>query len=930
MSKSPDAVFAHAAHASPAIFVALSKEAARAGIAPAARRRAWLAMALRGPANSASLSLDANSLAHTQHYYEAACLSVFGTVDPVPAKLFNVPFLGVAPQVVPAVAAGLFSQPSVACGAAVDRLVCVISQLRGLQFAPQVPALASLLLTELPEWEAAAALEALLRSGSMIMQSRRHEAAFLRMFRTLIKSYFPRLSAHVERLGAPVRRIFASWFRNMFAGYLPPADVARVIDAYLFEGPKVLVRYGLALLKMTKRRLKTGTTVEDFDHCLRQWVLMGAVVPTSQHTAVGSSTGTTTALSPTDSRAGGGSSRSSSSSAGRDSDSGGADESPDVPYSFDALSTVAFTGLRQLSRGTISKLMARFEADMSSAADADAEAGFSHTGRTPPSAAAVNAGGGADTTSNMFDESSIGGGPRSPSSAAKSPSEASMQGVASPSLGHSIRPPASTAATSTTAHSGHHISDGHFHVPKVVGIACRLVSKKFEPPDIRGLRARLLTIASSSSSSMMTMMYAPLRMRGDGATALSRAVDAASTVTAAAAAGIAAVAASAAANAEARETSTSTVKTEGVASQQARRGSSGGSSPATAVFKRSQDSQNSSNRGGAGGIHSLSVQYSACLTADPHLATLCAMLPVRVHGADLSCVYSSDVHGSALTTLYARVGGLGPVLVLLQVERAVDGSAQNVTTAAAAASRSSRGASASPAWQQHSDDTHAYTITHADMSALAASDGTMSTRITDAFQTPLSVIGFCTQQGLRGPASVRRGGGSASGWYGTSGDFMLKLRPDPYFVGASASASASTTHRMTPSASATEDSTAPSSSTTADGGHHGSHAFTLSASQFALALPDRLVIGGGGDDIRVNTPALSLSDDLQGVELSPAFLASVGLGSAVHAGESTAVDSAAATAAAASALPVKFRVLALEAFAFVGPGEFAATPFRDL
>ena len=640
---------------------------------------------------------------------------------------------------------------------------------------------------------------------------------------------------------------------------------------------------------------------------------MGAVVPTSQHTAVGSSTG---------------SSRSSSSSAGRDSDSGGADESPDVPYSFDALSTVAFTGLRQLSRGTISKLMARFEADMSSAADADAEAGFSHTGRTPPSAAAVNAGGGADTTSNMFDESSIGGGPRSPSSAAKSPSEASMQGVASPSLGHSIRPPASTAATSTTAHSGHHISDGHFHVPKVVGIACRLVSKKFEPPDIRGLRARLLTIASSSSSSMMTMMYAPLRMRGDGATALSRAVDAASTVTAAAAAGIAAVAASAAANAEARETSTSTVKTEGVASQQARRGSSGGSSPAAAVFKRSQDSQSSSNRGGAGGAPSPSVQYSACLTADPHLATLCAMLPVRVHGADLSCVYSSDVHGSALTTLYARVGGLGPVLVLLQVERAVDGSAQNVTTAAA--SRSSRGASASPAWQQHSDDTHAYTITHADMSALAASYGAMSTRITDAFQTPLSVIGFCTQQGLRGPASVRRGGGSASGWYGTSGDFMLKLRPDPYFVGASASASASTTHRMTPPASATEDSTAPSSSTTADGGHHGSHAFTLSASQFALALPDRLVIGGGGDDIRVNTPALSLSDDLQGVELSPAFLASVGLGSAVPAGESTAVESAAATAAAASALPVKFRVLALEAFAFVGPGEFAATPFRDL
>ena len=54
-----------------------------------------------------------------------------------------------------------------------------------------------------------------------------------------MKSYFPQLSAHVERLGAPVRHIFTLWFRNFFVGYLPPPDVARVVDTYLFEGPKV-------------------------------------------------------------------------------------------------------------------------------------------------------------------------------------------------------------------------------------------------------------------------------------------------------------------------------------------------------------------------------------------------------------------------------------------------------------------------------------------------------------------------------------------------------------------------------------------------------------------------------------------------------------------------------------------------------------------
>ena len=205
------------------LIATVSKERCRAGFASshAERRRAWLALALRGPPDDgapATITVTASSLDHGRAVYEASLQSVFGSLVPAPRRLFSVPFLGVEPHVIPAGAAALLSQPTEAASGAHDRLVCVCTQLRGLQFAPQVPALALLLLTELTEWETAAALEALLGGrgsahGAMLMQSRRHEAAFVRMFRTLVKSYFPQLSAHVERLGAPVRAIFASWFR---------------------------------------------------------------------------------------------------------------------------------------------------------------------------------------------------------------------------------------------------------------------------------------------------------------------------------------------------------------------------------------------------------------------------------------------------------------------------------------------------------------------------------------------------------------------------------------------------------------------------------------------------------------------------------------------------------------------------------------------
>lgn len=138
---------------------------------------------------------------------------------------------------------------------------------------------------------------------------------------TIVKSYFPKLSAHIEALGAPARNVIASWFRGFFVGWLPQADVHRVVDAYLLEGPKVLLRYGLAMLKLNKRRLKSTASAAEFDRVLRRWVA---------RTVTGYA----------------------------------AHDGEDYPhiYSFELLQGTAFAGIQRLSRESISSLMLKYMA----------------------------------------------------------------------------------------------------------------------------------------------------------------------------------------------------------------------------------------------------------------------------------------------------------------------------------------------------------------------------------------------------------------------------------------------------------------------------------------------------------------------------------------------------------------------------------------
>ena len=85
----------------------------------------------------------------------------------------------------------------------------------------------------------------------------------------------------------------------------------------------------------------------------------------------------------------------------------------------------------------------------------------------------------------------------------------------------------------------------------------------------------------------------------------------------------------------------------------------GGGGGSAGVSPTSPLSPSPSFRGGGGkgaGGRAPLVGASLCLASSPHLTALGTMLPIRVKGGDLACVYSTDLHGSSLGALYARTG----------------------------------------------------------------------------------------------------------------------------------------------------------------------------------------------------------------------------------------------------------------------------------
>lgn len=235
------------------------KRACRLGLTNAERAVMWVRLA--GATNR-------------EDYYLAALEKVFGAGNIKPSKVYRVPFLGVEPMALPPSATELMHQPSISLSAAHDRVVCVLAQLYGLRYCPMLSNLGLLLLRHLSESLTFSVLETLLKDNreEWFQKTWEDEVAFVNTFQDVLESRHPKLATHLESLGGGTFSFYGSWFRSFFVGWITSEDTFNIVDCYLSEGPKVLIRFGIAFLKLCSKELMKAMSDNDVEDILREFV----------------------------------------------------------------------------------------------------------------------------------------------------------------------------------------------------------------------------------------------------------------------------------------------------------------------------------------------------------------------------------------------------------------------------------------------------------------------------------------------------------------------------------------------------------------------------------------------------------------------------------------------------------------------------------
>ncbi|KAL3161675.1 hypothetical protein ABBQ38_008775 [Trebouxia sp. C0009 RCD-2024] len=103
-------------------------------------------------------------------------------------------------------------------------------------------------------WTLAALLERRLPASSVVEGSSGLNVE-QRMFDVLVERKHPRLIEVFDRLECSLGGLTGEWFSRMFTTALPAETAARVWDCVMVEGPKVLFRAALSLIKMNEPAL---------------------------------------------------------------------------------------------------------------------------------------------------------------------------------------------------------------------------------------------------------------------------------------------------------------------------------------------------------------------------------------------------------------------------------------------------------------------------------------------------------------------------------------------------------------------------------------------------------------------------------------------------------------------------------------------------
>lgn len=86
--------------------------------------------------------------------------------------------------------------------------------------------------------------------------------------RELAAKKVPKVYRHLEKLGSSVEALTGQWFSSLFVLSLPSETVARVWDCLFCEGPKVLLRVALTLMKKCESAITLTGDVERMSQIL--------------------------------------------------------------------------------------------------------------------------------------------------------------------------------------------------------------------------------------------------------------------------------------------------------------------------------------------------------------------------------------------------------------------------------------------------------------------------------------------------------------------------------------------------------------------------------------------------------------------------------------------------------------------------------------
>eukprot|EP01100_Stratorugosa_tubuloviscum_P013565 TRINITY_DN6878_c0_g1_i2.p1 TRINITY_DN6878_c0_g1~~TRINITY_DN6878_c0_g1_i2.p1 ORF type:complete len:595 (-),score=245.76 TRINITY_DN6878_c0_g1_i2:94-1878(-) len=148
-------------------------------------------------------------------------------------------------------------------------LVTVAVQHEMLRYAPVLPDFIAITLHFITEIECWSMLQLMLRRleqgrNTYFSTSCKSTAITMATLKTLISRFLPNLHEHLKSLQVDITIFATSWFNSLFTLALDFKYVLRIVDAYILQGERVLVRAGLALLQYFEDQLLTCDTQQDF------------------------------------------------------------------------------------------------------------------------------------------------------------------------------------------------------------------------------------------------------------------------------------------------------------------------------------------------------------------------------------------------------------------------------------------------------------------------------------------------------------------------------------------------------------------------------------------------------------------------------------------------------------------------------------------